>query len=193
MFLHRDVEETSRQHGFALEYATAFVLLKLGVPVVQRGIRLVPRVLRGSGKEEGELDLVFNWAGKLWVVDCKDRHTAENRVDNLRTEILSQCTPDRRLTDQLDKLTEELRERDLHPLKEDLLSVAEVGGLLGRAIVVRRSPLPQQAQEFARSRRIDVVLKDRLFADLRSVLFPDEPASLEQLRDLAAHRAPSRS
>ena len=58
---------------------------------------------------------------------------------------------------------------------------------------MRRSPLPQQAREFARSRRIDVVLKDRLFADLRSVLFPDEPASLEQLRDLAAHRAPSRS
>ena len=39
----------------------------------------------------------------------------------------------------------------------------------------------------------DVVLKDHLFADLRSVLFPDEPASLEQLRDLAANRGPSQS
>lgn len=191
-FLRWDREEHGWQPGFELEYATAFALLKLGVPAVQRSVRLAPRVLRGSGREEGELDLVFNWAGKLWVVDCKDRHSAENKVDRLRTEILRQLTPDTRLTGLLDNLEEELRGRDLHPLKEDLLAVAEVGGLLGRAIVVRRSPLPVQAQEFARSRRLDVVLRDRLFTGLRTVLFPDEPASLDHLRALATTRNPAR-
>ena len=81
-----------------------------------------------------------------------------------------------------------LRERDLHPLKEDLLTVAEVGGLLGRGVCVRRTALPLQAAEFARSRNLLIVLKERLVADLRSALFPNEPASLEQLRALAAAR-----
>jgi hypothetical protein len=187
-FLDWDAPETETNPGFALELATAVALLKLGVPVVQRSIRLVPKVLRGSGREEGELDLVFNWGGKLWVVDCKDRRSAESKVDQLRTEILRQLTPDKRLNELLDKLAEELRERDLHPLKEDLLAVAEVGGLLGRAICVRRSPLPPQAAEFAQSRKVPVVLKDRLISDLRPILFPNEPASLDQLRSLAAAR-----
>ncbi len=180
--------ETQNNSGFALEFATAVALLKLGVPVVQRSVRLVPKVLRGSGREEGELDLVFNWAGKLWVVDCKDRRSAESKVDQLRTEMLRQLTPDQRLTELLDKLGAEMQERDLHPLKEDLLAVAEVGGLLGRAICVRRDELPLQAVEFARSRNLPVVLKHRLIAELRSVLFPNEPASLDQLRLLAAAR-----
>ncbi len=187
-FLAWDVPELQDQPGFALEFATAVALLKLGVPVVQRSVRLVPRVLRGSGREEGELDLVFNWGGKLWVVDCKDWLPAENKVDRLRNEILRQITPDGRLTELLDKLAEELRERELHPLKEDLLAVAEAGGLLGRAICVRHSPLRLQAAEFARSRNVPVVLKDRLIPGLRPILFPNEPASLDQLRALAAAR-----
>lgn len=187
-FLDWDVPEREDELGFALEFATAVALLKLGVPVVQRSVRLVPKVLRGSGREEGELDLVFNWAGKLWVVDCKNRRSAQSKVDQLRTEILRQLTPDQRLTNLLDKLADELRERDLHPLKEDLLAVAEVGGLLGRAICIRLSPLPLQAAEFARSRKLSVVLKERLLSELRLILFPNEPASLDQLRTLAAAR-----
>jgi hypothetical protein len=187
-FLTWDVLETQSNPGFALEFVTALALLKLGVPMVQRSVRLAPKVLRGSGREEGELDLVFNWAGKLWVVDCKDRRSAESRVDQLRTEIFRQVAPDQRLAGLLDKLADELRERDLHPLKEDLLAVAEAGGSLGRAICVRRAPLPVQAAEFALSRKVPVVLKDRLISDLRPILFPNEPASLEQLRSLAAAR-----
>lgn len=188
-FLAWDVPETNDQPGFALEFATAVALLKLGVPVVQRSVRLVPKILRGSGREEGELDLVFNWGGKLWVVDCKDRRSAEDKVEQLRREIFRQLTPDTLLTKRLDQLTDELRERDLHPLKEDLLAVAEVGGSLGRAICVRRTPLPQQAAEFAQSRKVPVVLKDRMLFDLRPILFPNEPASLEQLQSLAVARA----
>jgi hypothetical protein len=88
----------------------------------------------------------------------------------------------------LTPIGEELRQRDLHPLKEDLLVVAEVGGLLGRAMCVRRAALPLQAAEFAHSRNVPVVLKDRLISDLRPILFPNEPAWLDQLRSLAAAR-----
>lgn len=58
-FLAWDVAEPEHQPGFNLEYATAFALLRLGVPSVQRGIRLAPE-FGGSRREEGELDLVFN-------------------------------------------------------------------------------------------------------------------------------------
>jgi hypothetical protein len=183
-----DVAEGERRQGDGLEYAVAFCLLKLGVPVVQRGVRLVPRVLRSSGKEEGELDLVFNWSGKLWLVDCKDRIDAVDRVDRLRTEILSQTTVTIRLNSLLNSLAEELRERDLKPLKEDLLIASEAAGLLGRALCVRRALLPVQAQEFARSRNLPIIYKENLWRDLRAQLFPDQPASMEQLRSLAAAR-----
>ncbi len=187
-FLTWDVPETNEQPGFVLEFATAAALLKLGVPVVQRSVRLAPKVLRGSGYEEGELDLVFNWGGKLWVVDCKDRRSAENRVDRLRTAILKQFNPDLQIGEALSRLEEELRQRDLHPLKEDLLTVSEVGGLLGRAICIRRSPLPVQAAEFAQSRGVAIILKDRLISGLRSILFPNEPASRDQLHSQAEAR-----
>jgi len=72
----------------------------------------------------------------------------------------------------LNDLADELRERDLKPLKEDLLIASEVAGLLGRAIAVRRSQLPPQAIEFAASRRLPVILKDALFSGLRDQLCP---------------------
>lgn len=183
-FLTWDVPETKSKPGFGLEFATAVCLLKLGVPVVQRSVCLRPRVFQSSGRDEGELDLVFNWAGKLWVVDCKDRVTPANRVDRLRTELTKQITITKPIDDQLKQLAEELEAKEIKPLKEDLLAVSEVGGLLGRAICVRRSPLPTQAAEFARSRNLAIVMKDRLLADLRLALFPNQPATLEQLQAL---------
>lgn len=183
-----DIDDPERRYGDGLEYAVAFCLLKLGVPVVQRGVRLAPRLLRTTGKEEGELDLVFNWAGKLWVVDCKDRVDAQSRVDRLRTEILSQGTLTTSLDHLLQGLEAEVREKELKPLKEDLLITSEAGGLLGRAFCVRRSPLPPQASQFAESRGMPVIQKENLMRDLRSLLFPNQPASMDQLRALAATR-----
>ncbi len=187
-FLHCDVPEHEKNAGTNLEYATALALLKLGVPSVQRSVRLKPRVLRGVGMQESELDLVFNWAGKLWVVDCKDRISAQQRITNLRTELLKQYTLTPDLGDELEKIESDLKARQLVPLKEDLLAVSEVGGLLGRAICVRRSPLEPQAAEYAKSRGLDVVLKDRLVSALRPLLHPNQPASLEQLKTLARAR-----
>ena len=186
-FLNWDNREPDNKPGFNLEFATATALLRLGVPVVQRSIRLAPKVLRGTSHlEEGELDLVFNWDGKLWVVDCKNRKSTESKVSELHNKILALCTPDQPLTEMIEKLEREFRERDLHPIKEDLLTMAEVGGLLGKAICIRLAPLPQQAQEFANSRNIPVILRHNLVRDLRSLLFPNEPASLDQLKHLAS-------
>ena len=183
-----DVAEPEEKPGFALEYATAVALLSIGIPVVQRSVRLVPRVLRGSGREEGELDLVFNWGGKLWVVDCKDRKSALNRVDAIRTSIFSQYSPDLKLQKLLADLEDELRQKELHPLKEDLLAVSEVAGLLGQAICVRREPLPKQAEEFARSRGLHVVTKSQLLEGLRRILYPGNSNTQEALRSHAAAR-----
>jgi hypothetical protein len=187
--LQRNCELSKTNPGDGLEYATAFALLKLGVPVVQRSVRVSSKLLRGAGgKEEGELDLVFNWAGKLWIVDCKNRLTADDRIDKLRTELLKGTGISPKVEQMLSALTDELRSKDLKPLKEDLLAMAEAGGLLGRAICVRRAALPEQAADFARSRNIPVVMSNMLLRDLRPLLYPNEPASIESLRGLAAAR-----
>jgi len=187
-YLSMDVQEPDSRAGDGLEYATAFALLKLGVPFVQRSVRLIPRAHGGSGREEGELDLVFNWVGKLWLVDCKDRKDAGSRMDKLRTLIIGQIGLTPQIEEHLEKLSSELRERDLKPLKEDLLAISEVAGLLGRVICVRREQLPSQAVEFARSRGLAVILKDYLLRDLRPLLHPDSPASSDQLRALLTAR-----
>ena len=192
-YMNADVGDPEARIGDLLEYAVAFALLALGVPCVQRGVRLSPRVLRGSQKDEGELDLIFNWEGRLWLVDCKDRLAPENRVDRLRIEILGQTTLTPRINDLLDGIEEHLREKDLIPLKEDLLLASEVAGLLGRAICVRRSLLPIQAQEFAHSRGVPIILKPHLMRDLRSQLYANQPASLEQLKALTAARTSARA
>lgn len=171
-FLDWDIDEPASEAGFALEYAAAVALLRLGVPVVQRSVKLASRPFANTGRAEGELDLVFNWAGKLWVVDCKDRRSAQTRVDELRAEILQQIHLPPRISSLLNRLEDELRARELHPLKEDLLAISESGGILGRAVCVRRSQLPIQAVEFAHSRKLPIVLKDNLVVGLRALLFP---------------------
>lgn len=186
--LYGDIEGIESRPGDALEFATAFALLKLGVPQVRRGIRISPRVLRGASREEGELDLVFNWSARLWLVDCKDRYDAESRVNQLRTAVLGAGVLDPDVERLLGRIEEELREKDLKPLKEDILMAAEAAGLLGRALAVRRASLPEQARDFADSRNLPVILKERLLEDLRRQLYPDQPASMEQIKALAAGR-----
>src|SRR4029077_5581472 len=57
--------------GDSLEYGAAVMLLRTGPQQVYRSVELKPHVY--SQFTEGELDLVFNWNGRLWVVDCKDK------------------------------------------------------------------------------------------------------------------------
>ncbi|MHB9007276.1 MAG: PDDEXK family nuclease [Limisphaerales bacterium] len=165
----------SMNEGDNLEYATAFALLKSGVPRVRRGVELA--TLPNSRNSEGELDLVFNWNGRLWVVDCKDRAGGESKVDSLRTVLLGGGVSSRQYEALLKSIAEDLKDRDIKILREDLLQIAEVGGLLGCALAVRSAKPPQQALEFAASRHphVEVLLKADLVKCLPAILAGRRP------------------
>lgn len=156
--------------GDNLEYGTACALLKAGVPAVRRSVEFATRP--NSQNSEGELDLVFNWNGRLWVVDCKDRVGGETKVEKLRTAVLGGGVDIRQTEALLNSIAEDLKDRDIKILREDLLQIAEVGGLLGYALAVRSVRPPQQAVEFADNRRaqVEVVLKADLVKCLPAIL-----------------------
>jgi hypothetical protein len=162
--------EPPERAGDRLELATAVAILKNGIPRVRRGIRTVSARRSANGRDEGEHDLVFNWRGRLWIVDCKDRVGPERRIEKLRAELAKGFVSDQIRT-LLDDLEQELRDKELKTLKEDLQAVAEAGGLNGKTIVVRREDLPVQARDFARSRKMDVVLRGHLFQQMQKCLF----------------------
>lgn len=156
--------------GDNLEYATACALLRSGVPAVRRGVEL--SALPSSPNAEGELDLVFNWNGRLWVVDCKDRVGSENKVDKLRTALLGAGALNAQTETLLNSLADDLADRDIKTLREDLLQISEVGGLLGYALAVRSTKPPRQAIEFAASRhpKVEILLKSDLVKRLPAIL-----------------------
>ena len=158
------------REGDGLEYGVAVLLLRLGVPQVYRSVEFKPNVY--SQLTEGELDLVFNWSGRLWVVDCKDKVGGSQKLENLKTSLVANGVNLTTVQQHFDTLAEELSEKDIKVLREDLFQVSEVGGLLGSAIAVRSVRLPQQAKEFADSRRpkVEVILKDELEKRLRQLL-----------------------
>jgi len=161
--------------GDNLEYGTACALLKAGVPAIRRGVEL--STLPNSTNTEAELDLVFNWNGRLWVVDCKDRVGGDAKVESLKTLLLGDGCCNRQTEVVLKSITEDLKDRDIKILREDLLQISEVGGLLGCALAVRSSKPPQQAIEFAASRhpRVEVLLKADLVKRLPAILAGRRP------------------
>jgi hypothetical protein len=164
-------KKIEERKGDNLEYGVATMLLRLGVPQVYRSVELKPHIY--SQLTEGEIDLVFNWNGKLWVVDCKDKVGGSQRLENLKTALVKNDQSLTAYQEQLDSLAQELGEKDIKVLREDILQVSEVGGLLGCAIAVRSASLPKQAKEFADNRRprVKVALKDELEKRLRHLLF----------------------
>ena len=186
--------------GDNLEYGTACALLWAGVPALRRSVELATlptsqllmrrmvKVGQSSERVElatlptsqllaGELDLVFNWNGRLWVVDCKDRVGGETKIDALRTALLSGGGSGRQTEALLQSVAEDLKDRDIKILREDLLQISEVGGLLGCALAVRSTRAPQQAIEFATSRhpQVEILLKSDLVKRLPAILAGRRP------------------
>ena len=161
--------------GDNLEYGTACALLKAGVTAVRRGVELA--TMPKSSNCEGELDLVFNWNGRLWVVDCKDRVGGEAKTEALQKALLSSGGGNRQIDALLKSVAEDLKDRDIKILREDLLQISEVGGLLGCALAVRSVMPPQQAVEFASSRhpQVEVLLKANLVKCLPAILAGRRP------------------
>jgi hypothetical protein len=161
--------------GDNLEYGTACALLKVGVTAVRRGVELA--TLPKSSNSEGELDLVFNWNGRLWVVDCKDRIGGETKTEALRTALIRAGGINHQTESLLQSVAEDLKDRDIKTLREDLLQISEVGGLLGCALAVRSKNPPHQAVEFAASRhpQVEVLLKADLIKRLPAILAGRRP------------------
>lgn len=160
--------------GDNLEYGTACALLA-HVPAVRRSVELA--TLPHSRNSEGELDLVFNWNGRLWVVDCKDRVGGETKIEALRMALIGSGGIGRHTESLLKSVAEDLKDRDIKILREDLLQISEVGGLLGCALAVRSAKPPQQAVEFAASRhpQVEVLLKTDLVKCLPAILAGRRP------------------
>jgi hypothetical protein len=158
------------REGDNLEYGTACALLLSGVPCVRRGIELLTNP--SSTNAEGELDLVFNRRGRLWVVDCKDKAGEQAKTDALQNALLQGGVLNSHTRRLLDSIAEDLRDREIKILREDLLQIAEVGGLLGCALAVRGVRPPKQAFEFAASRhpQVEVLVKDELVKRLPAIL-----------------------
>jgi hypothetical protein len=156
--------------GDSLELATAFAILKSGPKQIQRGVCLTSRQRSRDGLDSGEIDLVFNHKGFLWMTDCKNRNAPEFRVDRLRTELLSQAQVLPSVETLLKGIEDELKERELSFLKEDLATLADGGGLFGKSLIVRRCNLPQQAADYARTRNLKVVLSSKLHLAIPEML-----------------------
>ena len=62
------------KEGDALEFSTAAVSTSWGQP---RSAQSVSQVKSSSyvstGSRHAEIDLLFTWGGRLWLIDCKDR------------------------------------------------------------------------------------------------------------------------
>jgi type III secretion system FlhB-like substrate exporter len=172
------------KEGDALEFATAGVLLKLGVARIQRRVRLKVKsgLHVGTRLPHAEIDLRFTWGGRLWLVDCKDRMPADNLAEGLRRMLPPLSSEQEKLFDRIRK---ELSINQTKVMKEDLLTVRETGGLLGQVVCVRKSELPEEVVQYARHNHIDVVQKNDLVAGLLRLLLPGRPAESEQLTGLA--------
>jgi hypothetical protein len=178
----RDAKE-----GDALEFAAAAVLLRLGVRRVQRSLRLKVRSSHqvGTRLPHAEIDLLFTWGGRLWLVDCKDRTPVEDLVANLRRYLRPPLDPD--AEQLLERIQEELSIGQTKVMKQDLLAVREAGGLLGSVVCVRRVDLPDEVTQYARHNGIVLVRKRELVAGIRTLLFPGRPAGPDGLAGLVEH------
>lgn len=155
----------TRAKGDRLELITALYLLKNGVNGLRRSVRLKVRPDKGMKMNlpHAELDLLFNHGGRLWLVDCKDRKPAEDLVAGLWPFLGSKHkghgSPASRL---IGRIGAELAMSQAKVLKEDLVAVREIGGLLGRTVCVRRQPLPPEVEEYAKRNGIVVIYKSAL-------------------------------
>jgi hypothetical protein len=160
------------QQGDWLEYATAVILLKLGVCSVQRGLRLKVKSVDhvGTRLPHAEIDLLFNWAGRLWLVDCKDRRAPENLVSSLRHTLPLPLPPE--ANNLLERIASELNISQTKVLKEDLLAIREMGGLLGKILCIRKDRLPLEVEQYAAHNQITVIYKNQLASKLSEIIAP---------------------
>ena len=176
--------DRERKKGDMLELLAAAALLKLGVPEIRRSLRLKVKTPHrvSSRLPHAEIDLLFNWNGRLWLVDCKDRVSEELLVQRLRKALPTTLSDS--AENLLNRIGDEMKIGQTKVLKEDRIAIDDMGGLLGQVVCVRKHPLPEEALAYAKRNRIEVVEKAKLFEDFRRLLHPERLASDGQLAAL---------
>jgi hypothetical protein len=182
----RGKADSERKEGDRLELAAAAVLLKLGVMKVQRSLRLKVKqgVESATRLPHAEIDLLFSWGGKLWLVDCKDRKDPARLLDGLTRELRG-CTLSGEAPRLMKRISKELSISQTKVMKEDILAIREIGGLLGQVVCIRKSPLPDEVQQYAVHNRIEIIRKSELVQRWQILLHPERKASAADLADLA--------
>ena len=177
------------KEGDRLERAAAAVVLKLGVVQVRRSLRLKVRSAPGTGTRlpHAEIDLLFSWDGRLWLVDCKDRRPAEDLVQGVRRELRQAGTQFVAPAEELMRRIEsELTIGRTKVLKEDLVAIRETGGLLGQVVCVRKEKMPPEAVQYADKNGIALIRKTELWNGFRNLLFPGRAPDAGELASLAS-------
>ena len=172
-----DIEGTADREfkeGDTLEFQTAAVALRHGAREVRRSLRLKVDSPRSYNPHQ-EIDLIFNWGGRLWLVDCKDRASGNSLVRGLRREMEPHITPQAEYL--LGRLNDEMRINPVKALKEDLIANLEIGGLRGRVVCVRKVTLQKDVHSYAKSNGIEVVHKEHAFHSFRRLMRPGGAAS----------------
>lgn len=183
-----------QNEGDALELIVAAAMLRLGVKALRRSLRLKVHTAPGISARlpHAELDLLFNFAGKLWLVDCKDRKPVTDLADGLRRVSQPRTAADREQFNELsNRIRDQLSISETKVIKEDLIAAREIGGLLGETICVRRSTLSDEVREFARRNRVHLIENCRQSNALRdgitAILHPNTPASADSVASLKDH------
>ncbi len=171
-------KDKQKKEGDRLEYLSALVLLKLGVQQVVRSFEL--KVKQSQGGAHAEIDLLFNYAGKLWIVDCKDRHSYDWVIQRV-SSVLPPEDP------ALERVISHFSLSGMKEMKDDMLSASMTGGLRAGIICVRKTEFTETEAQYARDHQIAVASKKNLYNDMNRILRPGAKAGPEDLDDLKAH------
>ena len=176
-----------KNQGDRLEFAAAAILLSLGVKQVQRSLRLKVKssLQTGTRDPHAEIDLLFIWNGRLWLVDCKDRISTDDLVDRLRKNLAQPLNTNS--NEILDRIQKELSISQTKVMKEDLIAIREAGGLLGSVVCVRNVQMPEEVVQYAKHNKISMVQKDEMLDQFRTLLFPGLPARNDDLQSLTQY------
>lgn len=167
----------SEKEGDRLEYLTALILLKLGIKKVFRSVEL--KVKNEAKSSIHEIDLVFIYHGKLWIVDCKDKKSEDWVYEGLK-KILEINQPV--LWERIESL---LNQKTFKELRNDYLVANEIGGLKTGIICVRKTTLNDKEKKLAMDCGIHQALKENLEQDLRNIL--EGKVSENELDTLSKH------
>lgn len=167
------------KEGDLLELAVAATLLRLGVKQVVRGVELIPAGAKGADrKTHAELDIVFNHAGRLWIVECKDRKRPKTPY-NFQGRTLKEFKS--ALNSVWSRLFDESQAKIV---KEHLISTRDVGGSLGKLIFLCQHKPDSWFLRLATSLGVGVVWKEDMLRGFRSLLAAPEATPVTVIKHL---------